>query len=54
MKILLIIAYVSMAGEPRIDVHPRADMSECRREATMVYNKVRAGSVRAWCVKVPA
>lgn len=53
MKTLLVIAYVSMFGAPSIEVIERPDYAECRREATTIYNKVKAGTVRAWCVKVP-
>lgn len=52
MKTLLIIAYVSMFGIPSIETHERQDMRQCRKEATEIYKKVRAGTVRAWCVRI--
>lgn len=52
MKTILIIAYVSMHGVPSIAIHERPDIAQCRKEATTVYNSVKAGSVRAWCAKV--
>ena len=52
-KIILIIAYVSAVGLPKIEVIERAGYNECRREATAIFNQVKSGTVRAWCVKIP-
>lgn len=52
MKILLIIAYVSMHGVPSIQTYERTELVSCRKEATTVYNQVKVGSARAWCAKV--
>lgn len=52
MKIVLVIAYLSMYGEPRIERHYRTDMVTCRKEATAYFNNVRVGTARAWCAKV--
>lgn len=52
MKIVLVIAYLSIYGEPRIEIHQRDNMTACRKEATAYYKQVRAGSARAWCEKV--
>lgn len=54
MKILLVIAYLSMDGQPSIQVHVQPDRPTCLKVATQVYKNVRAGSVRAWCHKVVA
>ena len=52
MKIVLVIAYLSMFGDVRIERHDRTDWNECRKEATAYFNKVRVGTARAWCAKV--
>ncbi len=52
VKTLLIIAYVSASGVPSIETHERQDMRQCRDEATEIFNKVKAGTVRAWCVRI--
>ena len=52
MKTLLIVAYVSIFGVPSIEAIERQDMRQCRKEATEIYNKVKAGTVRAWCVRI--
>lgn len=52
MKILLVVAYLSMYGEPHIEVHPRTDLAACRTEATAWFKRIRVGSGRAWCENV--
>lgn len=52
MKILLVLAYLSPSGIPRMETHLRDDMGACRKEATAYFNQVRAGSARAWCARV--
>ena len=52
MKIVLVLAYLSMYGEPRIEIHTRADYAACRKEAAAWFKQVKAGSGRAWCEKV--
>lgn len=52
MKILLVVAYLSMYGEPSIRLYEQPDMTSCRKMATTIYQNVRAGSARAWCQKV--
>jgi hypothetical protein len=52
MKIVLVIAYLSMFGEPSISVHPRTDMNACRQEAATYFKRIQAGSARAWCQKI--
>lgn len=52
MKTLLIVAYVSIFGVPSIEAIERQDMRQCKAEATEIYNKVKAGTVRAWCVRI--
>ena len=52
MKTLLIIAYVSSIGVPSIQTVERQDMRQCRTEATEIYNRVKAGTVRAWCIRI--
>ena len=52
MKVLLVVAYLSVTGVPQIKTHEMASMSECRSMATTMYNRVKAGSVRSWCAKV--
>ena len=52
MKTLLIVAYVSIFGVPSIEAIERHDMRQCRNEATEIFNKVKAGTVRAWCVRI--
>ncbi|MFA7290940.1 MAG: hypothetical protein WC023_01705 [Rhodocyclaceae bacterium] len=52
MKTLLVIAYLSMFGEPSIKTYVRTDWNECRREASEFMKQIRAGSARAWCQRV--
>lgn len=52
MKIILIVAYISYHGVPSIDIYERDDMKQCRQEAKFIYEKIRAGSGRAWCHRV--
>ena len=52
MKIILVIAYLSATGVPKIDTQEMQSMSECRSMATQVFARVKAGTVRAWCAKV--
>ena len=52
MKVLLVVAYLSVTGVPKIETHEMQSMSECRSMATQVFNRVKAGSVRSWCAKV--
>ena len=52
MKIILVLAYVSMYGVSSIETYERTDMQECRKEAKSWYDQVRVGSGRAWCDKV--
>ena len=52
MKVLLVVAYLSMGGVPHIEIHERPDLATCRAEATKIFNTVRAGSTRAWCAKI--
>ena len=52
MKVLLVIAHLSMSGVPHIEIHERPDLVTCRAEATKIFNQVRAGSVRSWCAKI--
>ena len=52
MKVVLVIAYLSMFGEPDIAVHTRTDFSACQKEALTIFKKVRAGSARVWCERV--
>ena len=52
MKVLLVVAYLSATGVPQIKTHEMESMSECRSMATQVFNRVKAGTTRAWCAKV--
>lgn len=52
MKIILVVAYLSYSGIPSMKLYERPNISQCRDEATAIYNKVKAGTVRAWCVKL--
>ena len=52
MKVLLVVAYLSVTGVPKIETHEMQSMPECRSMATQVFNRVKAGSVRSWCAKV--
>ena len=52
MKILLVVAYLSARGLPHITIHERTDMTQCRAEATQLFNQVRVGTVRVWCARV--
>ena len=52
MKIVLIIAYISMQGVPSIKVHDMPDRDTCNKMAKEVFKQVKAGSVRAWCHNV--
>ena len=52
MKILLVVAYLSMYGEPSIRLYEQSDMASCRKMATTIYQNVRAGSARVWCQKI--
>ena len=51
-KIILTVAYLSMFGKPCIETTPFEDRVTCQKEATKIYNQVRAGTTRAWCAKV--
>lgn len=51
MKTILVVAYLSLYGVPSINTYFRSDMRECRREATRIFNNVRAGTARVWCAK---
>lgn len=52
MKIILIIASVTMFGVPRIETHDMPDMKTCQTTAKQVFNKVKVSSARVWCNKV--
>lgn len=52
MKVLLVIAYLSASGVPRIEIHDRPDMTTCRAEATAIFNRIKSGSGRIWCQKI--
>ena len=52
MKTVLVVAYLSLYGVPSINTYFRSDMRECRREATRIFNNVRAGTARVWCARV--
>lgn len=52
MKIILVVAYLSATGVPSIKLYDRPYIKQCRDEATTIYNKVKSGTVRAWCVKL--
>lgn len=52
MKIVLIIAYISMHGVPSIKVHDMPNRDTCNEMAKEVFKQVKAGSVRAWCHRV--
>ena len=52
MKIVLIIAYISMQGVPSIKVQDMPDRDTCNKMAKEVFNQVKTGSVRAWCHRV--
>ena len=47
MKVVLIVAYVSMHGVPFIQLHDMPDRAACNREAKQIFKNVKAGSVRA-------
>ena len=49
---LLVIAYVSAAGEPSIVTHPQLDKASCQARAVKMHRQVKVGSVRAWCHKI--
>ena len=52
MKVVLIVAYVSMHGVPFIQLHDMPDKATCNREAKQIFKNVKAGTVRAWCHNV--
>lgn len=52
MKVILVVAYLSAAGVPSMKLYDRPDIKQCRDEATAIYDKVRSGTVRTWCVKL--
>ena len=52
MKIVLIVAYISMHGVPFINLHDMPDRETCNREAKQIFKNIKAGSVRAWCHRV--
>ena len=54
MKTLLVIAYVSMWGQPHIETHTYPEGYEaCLGKAKAHYERIKVGSARVWCVKVP-
>lgn len=54
MKTLLVIAYVSMWGQPRIETHNYPDgYAKCLSAAKQHYERIKVGSARVWCVRVP-
>ena len=52
MKVVLIVAYVSMHGAPFINLHDMPDKATCNREAKQIFKNVKASTVRAWCHNV--
>lgn len=52
MKIILIVAYISLHGVPSIDLYERDDMKQCRQEAQFIFNAIKAGTGRSWCARV--
>ena len=49
MKVVLIVAYVSMHGVPFINLHDMPDRDTFNREAKQIFKNVKASTVRAWC-----
>ena len=52
MKILLIVASVTMFGKPYIDTAERDDWKACNAEAKAKMQSIKVSSARVWCAKV--
>ena len=52
MKTVLVVAYLSMFGEPSMTVTEMLTMKQCNEQAKIVFNKVRVGKTRAWCQRI--
>ena len=52
MKVVLIVAYVSIHGVPFIQLHDMPDRDMCNRNTKHIFKNVQAVTTHAWCHNV--
>jgi hypothetical protein len=52
MKIILVVTYLSVAGEVSVETHPMPSMTNCVESAKKLVNNVKVGKVSTVCWSV--